>query len=74
MENEITPIIGQKVRFVKMYKCDICGTEFDEPRIRTFCENLDGENGWEWRKEVTCPICCQPYFRLAENDDFGEGQ
>lgn len=52
-----------------MYKCDICGTVFNEPRIRTYNENLDGENGWEKRKEVTCPDCDSPYFEEAEDTE-----
>lgn len=39
-----------------MYKCNVCGTEF-EPHVRTFSENLDGERGVEWRREVICPKC-----------------
>ena len=47
---------------VIMYKCNICGTEFDEPRVIDTTENLDGESGWEKRREVVCPVCCTSHF------------
>ena len=61
-ENKPTAIIGQKVRFVNMYKCSICGTVFDKPRVIRRTENLDGENGWEEQVYVVCPICGEQYF------------
>ncbi len=65
-KKDTRPIIGQKVRFVKMYKCDTCGRTFDFPRIRTFSELIDGENR-EWRKEIYCPDCGSPDFKEAED-------
>lgn len=53
---------GEEMR----YRCYTCGkwTWFHNPEIVTERENLDGENGWETRREERCPNC--------GGDDFEE--
>lgn len=45
-----------------MYKCEICGTEFDKPETIRHTEIHDGENGWETQHIPVCPICKNEYF------------
>lgn len=40
---------------------------FDEPAVRVYRENLDGENGVEVRREACCPVCGEQY--IEEDDD-----
>lgn len=40
-----------------MYTCLDCGSRFDEPRIHTYRQNLDGEHGIETVTEYRCPWC-----------------
>lgn len=40
-----------------MYTCLDCGSRFDEPRINTYRQNLDGEHGIETVTEYRCPWC-----------------
>lgn len=49
------------------WRCRICGVRFDEPAVRVYCENLDGENGVEVRRETYCPVCWEQY--IEEDDD-----
>ena len=39
------------------YLCNRCGAIIYEPRTVTSRENLDGENGVEWRTDLYCPEC-----------------
>lgn len=48
------------------YLCHRCGAIIYEPRTVTSRENLDGENGVEWRTDLFCPGCG------AEETYFGE--
>lgn len=52
-----------------MYKCDICGTEFDKPTV-THEQNTDGENTWTERFE-SCPCCGEPYFHKEGYEEMG---
>lgn len=45
-----------------MYKCEICETIFDNPLIKDWKEDMDGEGHFEHFKQVVCPICFSPYF------------
>ena len=49
------------------WRCRICGGRFDEPAVRVYRENLDGENGVEVRRETYCPVCGEQY--IEEDDD-----
>lgn len=39
------------------WRCLICGVRFDAPVVCVTKENLDGESGWETRREERCPKC-----------------
>ena len=40
-----------------MFCCNWCNGTFDEPRMNTVMENLDGENGWMTWHIPACPFC-----------------
>lgn len=51
-----------------MYKCVICGTEFDDPHRRTSMEPMP--DGWcEPQYIELCPICGEPYFKEVTNGE-----
>jgi rubrerythrin len=51
-----------------MYKCDICGTEFDDPLRRASMEPMP--DGWyEPQSTELCPICGEPYFKEVTNGE-----
>lgn len=57
------------------YLCNRCGAIIYEPRTVTSRENLDGENGVEWRTDLYCPECGaeEMYFEeLEETEDANE--
>lgn len=54
------------------YCCYTCGKRFRKPRIVTVRENLDGENGWETRREERCPKCGGDDFEEAEREQDAE--
>lgn len=45
-----------------MYKCEICETIFDEPFIKEWKEDMDGEGHFYHFKQVVCPICFSAHF------------
>lgn len=51
------------------WRCRICGVRFDAPVIRERKENLDGENGWETRREERCPKCGGDDFEEDEDSE-----
>ena len=44
------------------YLCNRCGAIIYEPRTVTSRENLDGENGVEWRTDLYCPEGGEDWF------------
>lgn len=50
-----------------MYKCEMCGVEFDRPLTKTGYEPRP-DCFYERFKEVLCPVCGQPYFNEIEED------
>ncbi len=48
--------------------CEVCGERFSFPLIRTRWENLDGENGWQERRDAFCPECGSQEFYEEERD------
>lgn len=51
------------------YRCDICETVFDEPRVVKRQERL---NGFLYSDETAmCPICATPYFSEVEDCTCG---
>lgn len=56
------------------YRCEYCGSLFDEPHVRRFRECLDGEHGWQTFYDASCPVCgCEDFEELgddAETDLF----
>ena len=50
-----------------MYKCEMCGVEFDRPLAKTGYEPRP-DCFYERFKEVLCPVCGQPYFNEIEED------
>ena len=55
------------------YLCNRCGAIIYEPRTGTSRENLDGENGVEWRTDLYCPGCGaeEMYFEELEETEDG---
>lgn len=55
------------------YLCSRCGAIIYEPRTVTSRENLDGENGVEWRTDLFCPECGaeEIYFEELEETEDG---
>lgn len=51
------------------WRCRICGVRFDEPAVRVYRENLDGENGIEVRREVYCPVCGEDHMEEVKDDE-----
>lgn len=52
------------------FKCDYCGRTFSEPSVKTYMENLDGENGWQRCVDSFCPFCgCETFEPLPNADD-----
>lgn len=51
------------------WRCRICGVRFDEPAVRVYRENLDGENGVEVRRETYCPVCGEQYIEEEDDDE-----
>ena len=56
-----------------VYKCEACGAIFFEPDTYQVRENLDGENGVEWRTDLHCPECGaeEMYFEELEETEDG---
>lgn len=54
------------------WRCRICGVRFDALAIRERKENLDGENGWETRREYLCPVCGEDYMEETEDEQNAE--
>lgn len=56
-----------------VYKCEACGAIFFEPDTYQVRENLDGENGVEWRTDLYCPGCGaeEMYFEELEETEDG---
>lgn len=54
------------------WRCRICGVRFDEPAVRVYRENLDGENGVEVRREICCPVCGEQYIEEDEDEQYAE--
>lgn len=56
-----------------MYQCESCHAIFTEPYTYTERENLDGENGVEWRTDLFCPECGaeEMYFEEWEETEDG---
>lgn len=55
-----------------MYKCNICGLEFDEPTMKRSVEPMP-DGFFEERAEEVCPSCGMAYFdemEDPENDDL----
>lgn len=56
-----------------MFRCEICGAEFDTPYIRQGFEHMPDCWAERW-KQVLCPVCFEPYFdeieEGAEEDDL----
>ena len=50
-----------------MYKCEMCGVEFDRPLTKTGYE-LRQDCFYERFRTVLCPVCGQPYFNEIEED------
>ena len=50
------------------WRCLICGVRFDEPVVRVYRENLDGENGIETRTVAECRYCGEEWFTEVEDD------
>lgn len=48
-----------------MYRCEICGAEFDEPYVRVGNEHMPDCWMERW-KQVLCPVCFEPYFNEIE--------
>lgn len=49
-----------------MYKCDICGAEFDEPHTHKEKFTDDGHSCYLYEKQ--CPICGSCHFEEKEED------
>ena len=54
------------------WRCRICGVRFDEPAVRVYRENLDGENGVEVCREICCPVCAEQYIEETEDEQNAE--
>ena len=53
-----------------MWFCNECFSKFDEPSIKSYWENLDGENGWQRLHEAHCPYCgSEQVEAMREIDD-----
>ena len=52
--------------------CLICGVRFDAPVVCVTKENLDGENGWETRRDYLCPVCGESYIEEVEDEQDAE--
>ena len=50
-----------------MYKCEMCGVEFDRPLTKTGYEPRP-DCFYERFRTVLCPVCGQPYFNEIEED------
>ena len=51
-----------------MYKCEMCGVEFDRPLTKTGYEPRPDCFYERFKEEVLCPVCGQPYFNEIEED------
>ena len=52
------------------FKCDYCGDVFEEPSVKTYWENLDGERGWQKFVDTFCPFCgCETFEPLDSVED-----
>ena len=51
-----------------MFKCDNCGTLFDEPRTIKH-ESYIGSGMWEKYIKNVCPICCFDDFEEVVEQD-----
>lgn len=47
-----------------MYKCNVCGAYFEEPRI---VEDNHGLEGPPYEKRVTCPRCLESDVEYLED-------
>ena len=46
-----------------MYYCELCGTFFDKPHIRTYQDpTVDPRAEFQ---EVVCPVCLEPHIEVA---------
>lgn len=53
-----------------LYKCDSCLSLFTDPRVLSFEQNLDDENGIETREVASCPWCgCEWFDEVEEGED-----
>lgn len=52
-----------------MFRCNWCGSLFQEPGRQDITENLDGENGWWTHTDEYCPRCGSGDFEEAGEDE-----
>lgn len=52
-----------------IFRCECCHTVFSDPRVISWRENLDGENGIEEVTEELCPYCGCEWFEEVEDEE-----
>jgi len=40
-----------------MWVCNLCGSEFEEPTVKHYREDMNGEGAWQDFYEDRCPYC-----------------
>lgn len=56
-----------------MFRCEWCGSVFEQPAERVYRENLDNENGWYTWHMAVCPKCGEDQIdEIAEDEEDGE--
>ena len=56
-----------------MWTCCECERTFDEPVVKAYRENLDGENGWWEYTEAHCPYCGSEFIDETFEEYFDGG-
>ena len=51
------------------YECLICGTLFDEPCVRSYLEDMNGEGAFQRFFVPYCPCCGSEEFELLPEPD-----